>query len=60
MNFFKDASFSGFQKVMDGKMKQLRTLGLGVKVWRAEPMSVEEENLLWEKGLLRSHSPTVC
>ncbi len=44
---------------MDGEMKRLRALGLGVKVRRAEPISVQEENMLWKKGLLGSHSPQV-
>ena len=39
INFFKDADFAGFQKTMDGEMKRLRSLGLGVKPKRAEPIS---------------------
>ncbi len=58
-NFFKDAAFAGFRKALDGETKRLRALGLGVKVRRAEPISVQEENMLWEKGLLGSHSPQV-
>ena len=59
INFFKDAIFTGFQKTLDGEMKRLRSLGLGVKPKRAEPISVKEESILWERGLLGSHSPLV-
>ncbi len=59
INFYKDPEFAGFQKTMDGEMKRLRSLGLGVKRKQAEPISVKEENSLWDKGLLGCHSPKV-
>ena len=40
-------------------MKRLRSTDLGVRPKRAEPITVNEENLMWEKGLLGSHSPQV-
>ncbi len=43
---------------MDG-IKRLRSLGLGVKVGRAEPITVEDENQLREKDLLGEQSPQV-
>ena len=33
-------------------MKSLRSTGLGVKKRKAEPISINDENLLWEKKLL--------
>ena len=59
VNFFKDADFDGFKRTLDGEMKRLRSTGLGVRPKRAEPITVNEENLMWEKGLLGSHSPQV-
>ena len=59
VNFFKDADFDGFKRTLDGEMKRLRSTGLGVRPKRAEPITVNEENLMWEKGLLGSDSPQV-
>ena len=39
----------------DAEMKRLS--GLGSKKRQAEPLTTEEENMLWEKGLLGSKDP---
>ena len=55
IEFFKNASFKLSRDVLDSEMKRLRGQGLGAKKRQAEPISQEEE-LLWEKELLRQHS----
>ena len=57
INIFKDACFSGFIKTLDSEMKRLRSVGLGVTRKQAEPLTVDEENSLWEQGLLGDSTP---
>ena len=37
-------------------MKQLRKAGIQTKGLKAEPLSLDEEELLWQKGILGDHS----
>ena len=38
-------------------MTWLQAKGLGSKLRQAEPITEDEEDLLWEKGLLGDHTP---
>lgn len=59
INFMKDSEFAGFRRTLDGEMKRLRAAGHGAKCKQAEPLTISEENRLWESGLLGDHSPQV-
>ena len=52
LNIFSQTQFAGFRKTLDSEMKRLRSLGMDVDWKQAEPLTVEEENSLWEQGLL--------
>ncbi len=57
INIFIESCCDGFRKTLDGQMKRLRSLGHGVVVRQAEPVTTEEEEKLWQEGLLGDHSP---
>ena len=57
LDTFKDPSFSDFRASLDAEMKRLQTAGIGSVKKQAEPLTIEEEELLWQKKLLGDHNP---
>ncbi|PFX15305.1 Zinc finger MYM-type protein 3 [Stylophora pistillata] len=57
LNFFTDTSFKHFQDCLDAEMKRLTAMGIGSNVKEAQAFSEDEENKLWNLGLLGDSSP---
>ena len=57
VDFFKDKQFAQARSVLDSEMKRLKAHGIGSIKRKAEPLTVEEEEILWNKGILGDHSP---
>ena len=57
LDFFKDPSFSEFRASLDAEMKRLQSAGIGSVKKQAKLLTIEEEELLWQKKLLRDHNP---
>ena len=57
IDFFKDPIFADFKMNLDAEMKHLQRKGLGSQKHQAEPLTTEEEEILWTKGLLGSANP---
>ncbi|XP_065902920.1 zinc finger MYM-type protein 2-like [Dysidea avara] len=56
INIFKDPGFSQFQMVLDAEMKRLQSAGIGTVHRKAEPITCDEEEILWQKGILGDHT----
>ena len=57
LDFFKDSIFAEFRGTLDAEMKRIQLLGIGTKRRQAEPLTCEEEEILWQTGKLGDHSP---
>ena len=57
LDFLSDSRFRLIKDALDSKMKLLRRAGIGVEKKQAEPFTMDEEELLWEQGLLGEDSP---
>ena len=57
VDFFRDQAFAEFRTVLDAEMKRLKAAGIGSRAHKAEPLTPEEEEMLWDKGVLGDHSP---
>ena len=52
IDFFSDAKFALFKSSLNSELKRLQALGLGSQKCQAEPLTMTEEEILWEKGCL--------
>ena len=52
IKIFDNPSFHDFRSTLDGEMKRLNSTGNYVNKKQAQPITVEQENRLWELGLL--------
>ena len=57
VNLLMDARFFQARQVLDSEMRRLRGQGLGTKVKKAEPLTNDNEDVLWQKGVLGDHTP---
>ena len=52
-----DKEFTELKFTLDNTMKQRVTNGIGINVKKADIISVVEEDILWERGILGSENP---
>ena len=51
-----DPIFGDFRSTLDAEMKRLHGMGLGTTTRQAEPITPDEEAILWAKGLFGAHN----
>ena len=59
LDLFKEPAYAQFRQTLDSEMKRLQRKGLGSSCIQAEPLTEQEEEILWQKGYLGDHSPQV-
>ena len=59
LDVFEDPKFKHFQDCLDAEMKRLTNIGVGSTVKQAEPLREDQEQKLWNLGLLGEDSPSV-
>ena len=57
IDFFCDPEFCKFRSFLDAEMKCLQSSGKGSNKQQAESLTAENEELLWEKGLIGDSTP---
>ena len=57
IDIFKQAGFSRFRMVLDSEIKRLQTSGIGTAQRKAQPITFEDEEILWRKKILGDSTP---
>ena len=57
VRFLDDAEFQSMRQILDAKMKNPSRQGIGANKRQADVITEEQENILWENGILGSDNP---
>lgn len=57
IDIYKDSEFAEFRVCLDAEMKRLQSAGCDSETRKAEPLTEEEEEIPWQKGLLGKNTP---
>ena len=57
LNIFEQPEFKLFRDSLNGEMKRLTSEGVDVEIKQAEPLSRDEEDILWGKHYLGGSKP---
>ena len=57
VSFYDDQCFEKMRKVLDAKMKELSKRGLGLEKKKADVISTEQEEIMWQNGILGTDTP---
>ena len=57
VSFLDDKCFEGMRKVVDAKMKELSSKGLGIDKKTADVITEDQEEVMWKKGILGTDTP---
>lgn len=57
VSFLDDTEFNTMREVLDAKMKSLSKQGIGLTRRQADIISIDQENIMWQKGMLGTDSP---
>jgi hypothetical protein len=58
VRFADDSEFAGMREALDGKMKELTRKGVGLNRKQADIITADQEESLWQKGILGTDTPT--
>ena len=59
MDIIDGVDFRSSQRILEGKARSLREMGMGKKPNASDALTLNEENMLWETGRLGRSSPVV-
>ena len=57
IDFYQDPEFADFRQSLDAEMKRLQGSGLGSQKNQAAPLTEQNEEKLWQVGVLGAHNP---
>ena len=57
IDFYQDPEFADFCQRLDAEMKRLQGSGLGSQKKQAAPLTEQNEEKLWQVGVLGAHNP---